>query len=293
MSGTRRSTILKRRSGSAERLILFVKKFGIIIAATVVLFWVGSWFVMSGYAGQIGGRIQTAFYDTTGGWGFAVRNIMVDGRHYTDADTLRAMINMEKGDPIFSFHPAEAKKTIERISWVRFAHVERRLPDTIYIKLEERKPIALWQRNKRLSLIDADGVVLTDHNLAPWKNLMIVLGDDAPKKTAELIAMLDAEPVIRERVEAATLVSGRRWDLKLKSGAEVKLPEGELGLALRKLAINHEEEALLDKDVLSIDVREEGRITVRTKPGAAQDYDKDYDGKPGASHITQAAGKPI
>ena len=49
-----------------------------------------------------------------------------------------------------------------------------------------------------------------------------------------------------------------------------------------------EEEALLDKDVLSIDVREEGRITVRTKPGAAQDYDKH-----GAPSITPSAGKPI
>lgn len=287
-NGTRRSTILKRRSAGSERLILFVKKFGIGIALVAGAFWVGSWFVMSGAAQRTQDKIETAINNTTAGWGFSVRNIMVDGRHYTDPDTLRAMVNMEKGDPIFSFNPSEAKKMIERISWVKTAHVERRLPDTIYIRLEERKPMALWQRNKRLSLIDANGVVLTDHNLAPWKNLMIVVGDDAPRKAAELLTMLDAEPVIEERVEAATLISGRRWDLKLKSGADVKLPEGELGLALRKLAINHEEEALLDKDVLSIDVREEGRITVRTKPGAAQDYDKH-----GAPSITPAAGKPI
>ncbi len=288
MSGTRRSTILKRRSSGSERVILFVKKFGIGIALVAGAFWIGSWFVMSGAMDRTEHRIDTAIDETTAGWGFAVKNIIVEGRHHTDVDTLKAMIAMEKGDPIFSFQPAEAKKMIERISWVKTAHVERRLPDTIYIRLEERKPMALWQRNKRLSLIDAYGVVLTDHNLAPWKNLMIVVGDDAPRKAAELLQMLDAEPVIEERVEAATLISGRRWDLKLKSGADVKLPESELGLALRKLAINHEEESLLDKDVLSIDVREEGRITVRTKPGAAQDFD----GKTG-SRITPASGKPI
>ena len=288
MSGTRRSTILKRRSSGSERLILFVKKFGIGIALTAGAFWIGSWFVLSGAMERTQDRIETAVNNTTAGWGFAVKNIMVDGRRYTDADTLKAMVNMEKGDPIFSFKPDEAQKMIEKISWVKRAHVERRLPDTIYIKLEERRPMALWQRNKKLSLIDSEGVVLTDHNLAPWKNLMIVVGDDAPHKAAGLLQMLEAEPVIEERVEAATLISGRRWDLKLKSGADVKLPERELGLALRKLAINHEEEALLDKDVLSIDVREEGRITVRTKPGAAQDYNK-----AGASHITPASGKPI
>lgn len=253
------------------------------------MFWLGSWFVMSGLMDQTGRRMERAAMETTAGWGFAVKNIMVDGRKNTDADAIKAIINLEKGDPIFAFHPAEAKGMLEKLSWVKTARVERRFPDTIYIRLTERTPMALWQRNQKLALIDAEGVVLTDENLSQYKNLLIVVGDEAPLKAQELLSMLDAEPLIRERVEAATLVSGRRWDLKLKSGADIKLPETEMGVALRKLAINHEEEALLDKDVLSIDVREEGRITVRTKPGAAQEFDKNFN----AGTITPAAGKPI
>lgn len=286
--GTRRSTILKRRSKASERLIVFAKKFGLLLLIAAGLLWAGSWFVMSGASARMRAHIEASLDRTTAGWGFAVRNIMVDGRHYTDVDTLKAMIGAERGDPIFAFDPAATKASLEKLSWVKKAHVERRLPDTLYIRIEERTPLTLWQRHGKLALIDADGVVLTDHDLGQWKNLLIVVGEDAPQRTAELLSMLGAEPVILDRVEAATLVSGRRWDLKLKSGAEVKLPEAELGLALRKLAINHEEEALLDKDVLSIDVREEGRITVRTKPGAAQDFDKNV----GAA-ITPAAGKPI
>lgn len=244
---------------------------------------------MSGTMGVMERRAYNGAMNTTAGWGFAVKNIMVDGRRHTDADTLRAMIGIERGDPILAFNPSKVKADIEKLSWVKNARVERRLPDTLYIKIEERKPLALWQRGGRLSLIDAEGAVLTDRNLGPWRNLMIVVGDEAPQKAASLLSMLDAEPTIEERVDSATLISGRRWDLKLKSGADVKLPEDELGLALRKLAMNHEEEALLDKDVLSIDVREEGRITVRTKPGAAQDYNKSAI----PAGITPAAGKPI
>ena len=229
-------------------------------------------------------HMQAGFFNMTAGWGFAVKNILVDGRHYTDADTLKAMINMEKGDAIFAFDPVAAKAMLEKLSWVKTAHVERRLPDTIYIRLTERAPLALWQRHRKLVLIDADGVVLTDRNLGPFQKLPIVVGEGAQTRAAGLIALLAAEPLIFDRVEAATLISERRWDLKLKSGAEVKLPEADIGLALRKLAVDHEEEALLDKRVLSIDVREEGRITVRTKPGAAQDFN---------AAITPAAGKPI
>lgn len=253
-----------------------------------MIFYAGMWLVQTGILDRAGHRMQNKMLEASADAGFAVKNILVDGRHYTDAGTILAMLNLEKGDPIFALKPSEAQDMIEKLSWVKTAHVERRLPDTIYIKLTERKPMALWQRNKRLSLVDAEGVVLTDQNLARFKNLMIVVGDDAPKQAAALLTMLAAEPTVMERVEAATLISGRRWDLKLKSGAEVKLPEEELGLALRKLAVNHEEEQILDKDVVSIDVRDEGRITVRTKPGAAQDLQKDLNAR-----ITPAAGSPI
>lgn len=283
-TGTRRSSILKRRSAGSERLIVFIKRFGLFLCAGVFIFWIGSWFVMSGTSERIGQKIDSALLDTTGSWGFAVKQIDVDGRHYTDVDTLKAMLNIEKGDPIFSFQPAKARELLEKISWVKTAHVERRLPDTIYIKLTERKPFALWQRNQKLALVDSDGVVLTTDNLQKFKDLIILVGDDAPKKAESLLVMLQAEPLIEERVEAATLVGGRRWDLKLKSGADVKLPEEELGLALRKLATNHEEDGILDKNVLSIDVREGDRITVRTKPGAVQEFN---------AGVSPAAGNPI
>jgi cell division protein FtsQ len=287
--GTKRSSILKRRSGSgAERVILFIKRFGLFLAVISFLGWAGSWLILSGYAAQIGYRATESALNTSARWGFAVNNILVDGRVYTGSDTLKAMTGVERGAPILAFNPASMKAEIEKLSWVKKAHVERRLPDTLYIRLEERTPLALWQRNRRLSLIDEEGVVLTDQNLERWKDFLIVVGDDAPKNAAGLLMMLEAEPVLRARVEAATFVAGRRWDLRLKSGADVKLPEEDMGLALRRLAVNHEEEGILDKDVLAIDVREEGRITVRTKPGAAQDF-----GDNPAAAITPAAGKPI
>jgi cell division protein FtsQ len=282
-NGTRRSTILKRRSAGTERLIVFVKRFGLILLVMIGVFWVGSWFVLSGASARTAQAIDSAILDKTSEWGFSVRNIMVDGRQRTDVDTMRAMLNIERGDPIFSFKPAQAKAMLEKMSWVKTAHVERRLPDTIYIKLTERKPFALWQRNKKLALVDAQGVVLTTENLKEFKNLIILVGDDAPKLAPTLLSMLHAEPLIEERVEAATLIGGRRWDLKLKSGATIKLPEKELGLALRKLATNHEEDGILDKNVISIDVREGDRITVRTKPGAASDFNA----------VTPATGNPI
>lgn len=208
--------------------------------------------------------------------GFEVENILVEGRRYTEADTLKAILNVEKGYPIFGFNPAHAQEMIAKISWVKDVQVERRFPDTIYIGIKERTPMALWQRDKRLSLIDTEGVVLTDHKIDRFKNYIVVVGDEVPEHAPDFLKLLLSEPEISGKIEAASLKSGRRWDFVLKTGAIVKLPEEDLVLAFRRLAQMQEEKQILDKDVKTIDVREPNRILVRTHPGAVQQYQAGY-----------------
>lgn len=240
--------------------------------------WIGAWLVLGGVIERGVERAQQAAYDASASMGFAVNDILVEGRVHTDPDVLRALVNMERGDAILAFDPAAAKAMIEQISWVREAHVERRLPDVIYIGLIERKPLALWQHQGRVRLIDADGVVLSDRDLAPFRDLMLVVGEKAPDHAAALALLLGAEPSIYEQVEAATLVGGRRWDLKMKNGVTVRLPEADVALALRRLARAQAEDGLLDKELDMVDLRDAGRITVRTQPGAVQDYKASWAG---------------
>ena len=236
----------------------------------------GSWFFLSGASTKLSHWVAGEVLTASAGSGLRVENILVEGRKFTDSDALMAILNVGKGDPLFSLQPDAAQEMIEKLSWVRFARVERRLPDTVYVRLEERVPMALWQHNKKLMLIDTFGVAITDHNLKRFKDLILLVGEKAPSMAPEFFKLLESEPELWKRVEAVKLVSDRRWDLKLKNGIVVKLPEQEVTLALRRLAILQEEEKLMDKDVTTIDVREPTRITVRTKPGAVQEYKAAY-----------------
>ena len=272
----RRSTILKRRGVTAERLIFIARRFGIALAAFVLIGWFGAWFFMSDASTRTAEWANQKVLGITADAGFQVKDILVEGRRYTDAEALKAIINTEKGDPIFGFNPSDAQKMISRISWVRSVQVERRFPGTIYVKLQERTPMALWQRDKRLSLIDTEGEVLTDHKIDRFKDYIVVVGGEVPTHAPEFLKLLISEPEIVSKIDAANLKSGRRWDLVLKSGAVVKLPEEDLVLAFRRLAQMHEEKQILDKDVKTIDVREPARILVRTHPGAVQQYQAGY-----------------
>jgi cell division protein FtsQ len=271
-----RSRILKRRTLTAERLIFWFKRGGIVFGLLIFTGWLGSWFFLSGASGKLANWVHGEVLEVTADAGLKVRNILVEGRQFTDADAIMAIVNIRKNDPLYAFQPEAAREMIEKLSWVKSARVERRLPDTIYIKLEERTPMALWQKGKKLTLIDTMGVSVTDQKLERFEGLMILVGDDAPQEAPSFFKLLEAEPELWKRVDAAKLVSGRRWDLKLKNGVEVKLPEEELTVALRRLAVLQEEDQLMDKDIMTIDVREPERVTIRTKPGAVQEYKASY-----------------
>lgn len=238
--------------------------------------WLGVWGWLSGFFVQTYDATEKKFYMASVDAGFSVQNILVEGREQTDPDVLRALLNTEKGDPILAFNPAEAKDMIERIAWVKEAHVERRLPDTIYIGLVERKPMALWQHKGKVRIIDTDGETITDRKKTEFKELPIIVGENAPYHAPGFLSMIALEPELSKRLDAAIWVGDRRWDIKLKTGAEVKLPEKDVALALRRLVKAQKDDGLLDKRVKVIDVREADRIIIRTNPGAVQEYKAGY-----------------
>ncbi len=210
--------------------------------------------------------------------GFAIKNILLEGRVHTDPDVIRAILNVAEGDSVFAVTPEKVKTDLEKISWIKSAQVERRLPDTIYVGLTERTPIALWQKDQKISVVDAEGVVLTDQNLEQFQHLMMVVGVGAPQKTKELMTYLAAEPTIARQVEAAVRIADRRWDIVMKNRVKVNLPEQDMGLALRQLAQAQEQDAILDKNIESIDMREGGRLTVKTAPGTAEGLKASFKG---------------
>lgn len=275
--GTRRSTFQgKRGIGKFGIVKIWLKRTGLMIVACVALVWLGSWLFLSGTMTRAGDWMGQQTISMSAGLGFRVSNLLVEGREHTDPAVILGIVNTEKGEPIFGFDPVAAREQIEKISWVKTARIERRLPDTIYVRIEERTPMALWQHDNKLALIDSEGQVLTESNLAPYKDLIMLVGSKAPEHADELLAMLAAEPEIAKQVDSALWVGERRWDLLLSNNIAVRLPEEDMGLALKRLAMAAQEDGLLQKDITEVDLREMDRLVVRTRPGNVQEFKASY-----------------
>ncbi len=198
--------------------------------------------------------------------GLVVADIEVEGRVMTGRDAILRAVGASRGTPLLAVSPIQAKAQLEALPWVRSAAVERRLPDTLHIRLLERQPLAFWQRQGKLVLIDRDGVVITGERLERFPGLIVVVGDEAPRHAGALLDILASQPDIAGRVVAAVLVGGRRWNLQLDNGIGVQLPEDGPEAAWARLAELEHSSRLLARDVQIVDMRLPDRLVVRVTP---------------------------
>ena len=199
--------------------------------------------------------------------GFKVDEILVVGRDLTRREDLLRAVGLRRGSAMFGFDPDEVKERVEALTWVREASVERRLPGKVLLRIVERQPLALWQRDGAFDLIDNRGEVIHEPDFRRFGNLLVVAGTDAPGHAPELLKMLKGEPELLERVKAAVRVGGRRWNVYLDNGVSVQLPEEGSAAAWTKLAEIEKSQHILSRDVQVLDLRFPDRLIVSTTPG--------------------------
>ncbi|HEY6434866.1 MAG TPA: cell division protein FtsQ/DivIB [Acetobacteraceae bacterium] len=256
-----RLKLLLRRQKRLLRPSAWVVAAGVAVLLGVVI-------VHSAEPGGMMARTQERLLAATGFTGLRVTEIRIEGRANTPEPLLRATLGVSLGDPILGFSIAQAERRIETLSWVDHATIERRLPGTIVVQLHERRPFAIWQNQGKFVLIDRAGQVVTNENVADFRQLPLLVGPGAPDGAAELIDALNDHPKISGRVVAAVRIGQRRWNLQMKSGMDVLLPEDHEAVALDRLSTLEQQHQLLDRPLQRIDLRLPNQLVLHPIPGS-------------------------
>ena len=161
---------------------------------------------------------------------------------------------------IMAASPAKVKDNVESLDWVESATVSRLWPSTIRITVSRRDAFALWQENGEITVVDAAGERVHGAQPSDYPQLPRIIGAGAGPAAEQVLVALEEMPAIRARLVAFVRVGDRRWSLKMRSGAEVALPEVNPVGALARLEKMLHDNPTMDHTFARLDMSVEGRM---------------------------------
>lgn len=254
-----------RKAAQETPRLSFGARLALLVLSTIIVIVTLSWVWHSRWPHTVATKLIVSSIDATRTVGFAVSDVSLQGRHYTDRDDIFKALGVKAGSPIFTFDPEDAHQKIMALPWTAHVTVLRSLPNKIIIKLVERKPIARLKNGKKTIVIDSHGKELTAANPKQFSNLPLVIGDSKPKQIRILLALLQREPVVARSLKASVRISNRRWNFYLRPNLLVKMPERNLQKALTNLTLLIQERKVLERDIKSIDLRLSNRMVLEPR----------------------------
>ncbi len=212
---------------------------------------------------------------------FTIRRIDLTSTGTLSAPHLREYAQVTEGQNLFAVDIAQIARNLERTPRVRSASVQRRLPDTLVIRVEERTALArLAEGAVGIPMaVDADGFVLgpgairglpqitgtPESGLAPGS----VIRDE---KTLHALQVLDLCEQTRLgallRIQAVNVRPADFLELTLAGGAKVEMARNQFKWRLEKLADLVATQRELGQEIEYADLTVDRNFPVRTRAPA-------------------------
>ena len=202
--------------------------------------------------------------------GFRITSVVINGRKQLSQDEILAIGGVSGRSSLLFLDADDVRDKLKANPWIADATVLKLYPGRLMIDVTERKAFALWQEAGRLSVIADDGALLEPYVSRRFLSLPLVVGKGADTQARDFLALLARYPQVNSVTKAAIYVGERRWNLRLKDGLDIRLPEQDVGNALAALSKLDQDDRLFSKDVVAIDMRLPDRLVVQLSDDAAK-----------------------
>jgi len=163
---------------------------------------------------------------------------------------------------LFTIPIEKEKDNLKLIECLQSVAISRVIPDTIIVKTTEKKPIAIWQNNKKYHFITEDKEVINIYNTTNIEGFLILTGKSANIAVEDLFKIIDVDPEMKQHISSAIFIGERRWNIRFKNGLEVKLPENDPIDAWKKFLFLTKQKDLLGEkaQIKSFDFRIKNKL---------------------------------
>jgi cell division protein FtsQ len=264
-----------RRAGRAIHRLSFAiesrlpRGAGIVAASAILLASLGYGVVKGGHAEWVGAQSAEVCDAIANTIGFRIDSIALAGQKQLTREEILGIAGVTGRSSLLFLNADEARGRLKANPWIADATVLKLFPDRLHIAITERRAFALWQKDGRVRVVARDGVVVEPFVAPHVVHLPLVVGKSANVKASDFLSVMDRYPQLQEHVHAYVLVAERRWNLRLKNGIDIRLPEASPAQAIETVIALDRDQKLLSRDITAIDLRNADRVAVRLSDAAA------------------------
>jgi len=258
-----------------SRVILWLERYlpnrtGVVLTVLMLFGSLGLGIVKGGHLDDFISAVSDTRNALANSAGFRITTVAINGRKQLSQDEVLAIGGVNGRSSLLFLDAATVRDKLKANPWIADATILKLYPGQLQIDIVERTAFALWQQDGRLSVISEDGAVLEPFVARRFVSLPLVVGKGADSNAREFLALLDRYPQVRSATRAAIFVGERRWNLRLKDGLDIRLPENDVGNALALLSKLDKEDKLFSRDITAVDMRLPDRLSVQLSEDAAK-----------------------
>jgi len=192
---------------------------------------------------------------------FDVKSIKIINNEKIKPDVIEEKLKKIYGQNIFFIKTSEIEKVTRNIIYLQSIEVKKKYPNTLIVKVFETSPLAILLKNSEYYILDSGAnLILINADSVTNYNYPHIFGKNSEKYFLNFLQLLKKNnfPIID--IKSYYYFQIGRWDLQLKDGLLIRLPNNMIKNAIEKSV------ELLNKDDFKnyevIDLRINGRIIV-------------------------------
>jgi len=214
---------------------------------------------------------------------FMVHLLELDGASAGVQEDIHEIFPYDLPASSFDLDIAAIREMIEALPAVERADLHIRQGGVLRVTVTERVPVALWRKRDGFEVLDITGAsIATVETRSAHANLPVLAGTGADRAVAQALDILGTARALKRQLRGLVRMGERRWDVVLGDGRRVKLPERAPVQAMERVIVLDKASDLLERDLVSIDMRLSARPTVRMSEHATEEWWR----------ITRASGAP-
>lgn len=172
---------------------------------------------------------------------FPLDDIQIHGLDKVTLEEVHSSLKEYSEQNLLLINLDELRAKIKNIPRIQDVRAQRILPSTLRLEIIEESPeVVFINEKKQAFLMSRTGKILEEASEEDAQHYLKVSGKNSPLAFPIFADVLMGFPGITQELSRINLLNERRWDLHLKSGGNIKLPEANyeqaLGLISKKFS---------------------------------------------------------